>query len=71
MNEENKLLTTKEASQYLGLSEKTLATHRVKGTGPTFIKRGRVFYYKSDLDAWLQEARYTSTAQARLGRSAE
>ena len=71
MNEENKLLTTKEASQYLGLSEKTLATHRVKGSGPVFVKRGRIFYLKPDLDAWLQEAKYTSTAQARLGRSAK
>ena len=69
MNKE--LLTTKQAAEYLNLSEKTLSMWRCKGTGPTFIKRGRIFYLKPDLDAWLQEAKYTSTAQARLGRSAK
>jgi hypothetical protein len=39
---------------------------RCQGTGPRFIKRGRVFYYQEDLDAWLAQAeRVTSTAQAR------
>ena len=71
LKEENKLLTTKEAAEYLKLSEKTLASYRSKGTGVPFIKRGKVFYYKSDLDAWLQKAKFTSTAQARLGRNAE
>lgn len=45
----------KNAALYLGLSVKTLATHAGKGTGPRFIKRGRVFYFRSDLDKWLQE----------------
>jgi hypothetical protein len=59
-------LDTKNAAVYLGLSEKTLAMMRCQGTGPRFIKRGRVFYYQEDLDAWLaQAARVTSTAQAR------
>ena len=40
----------KNAALYLGLSVKTLATHAGKGTGPRFIKRGRVFYFQSDLD---------------------
>lgn len=71
LNEENKLLTTKQAAEYLNLSEKTLAAHRCKGTGPAFIKRGRVFYLESDLNAWLEQAKYITTAQARLRRSAE
>lgn len=59
-------LDTKNAAAYLGLSEKTLAMMRCQGTGPRFIKRGRVFYYQEDLDAWLAQAeRVTSTAQAR------
>jgi hypothetical protein len=59
-------LDTKNAAVYLGLSEKTLAMMRYQGNGPRFIKRGRVFYYQEDLDAWLaQAARVTSTAQAR------
>jgi hypothetical protein len=57
-------LDTKNAALYLGLKEKTLAMMRGSGTGPKFIKRGRVFYFKEDLDAWLNaEGRLTSTAQ--------
>lgn len=57
---------TKNASTYVGLSSKTLAMMRCKGTGPTFTKRGRVFYLIEDLDSWLNAGgRFTSTAQAR------
>lgn len=55
----------KNAAHYLGFKEKTLAMMRGKGTGPQFIKRGRIFYYKEDLDNWLKAAeRCVSTAQA-------
>lgn len=58
-------LDTTNAALYLGLKEKTLAMMRGYGTGPKFIKRGRIFYFKEDLDAWLnQQGRFTSTAQA-------
>lgn len=58
-------LDTKNASLYLGLKEKTLAMMRGSGTGPKFIKRGRIFYFKEDLDAWINaQGRLTSTAQA-------
>lgn len=58
-------LDTKNASLYLGLKEKTLAMMRSNGTGPQFIKRGRIFYYQEDLDNWLNaNGRYTATAQA-------
>ena len=58
-------LNAKNASRYLGLSEKTLAMMRTNGTGPKFIKKGRIFYYEDDLKAWLNaNGRSTSTAQA-------
>ncbi len=58
---------TKNASLYLGLSEKTLATMRCQGTGPKYIKRGRIFYFVDDLDVWLLEGgKSVSTAQSRL-----
>jgi hypothetical protein len=44
----------KNAARYLGLSVKTLAMHVSRGTGPKFIKRGRVFYFREDLDQWLR-----------------
>lgn len=60
-------LDTENAARYLGLSPKTLAMMRTAGTGPKFIKRGRVFYYLDDLEAWLSEhPRVTSTSQARI-----
>jgi hypothetical protein len=58
---------TKNAASYIGLSEKTLAMMRCSGTGPKFIKRGRIFYFKEDLDIWLNAGgRFTSTAQLQL-----
>lgn len=58
-------LDARNASLYLGLKEKTLAMMRGNGTGPKFIKRGRIFYYQEDLDTWLNaNGRLTSTAQA-------
>ena len=55
-------------ARYTGLSPKTLAMKRCAGTGPRFIKRGRVFYFKADVDEWLNaQGRLTSTAQAGTG----
>lgn len=59
-------LDTKNASRYTGLAEKTMAMMRCKGNGPKFIKRGRIFYFREDLDTWLNaEGRFTSTLQAQ------
>ena len=57
-------LDAKNAARYLGLSPKTLAMMRCSGKGPRFVKRGRIFYFKSDLDDWLSAGKATSTAQA-------
>ena len=57
-------LDVPNAANYLGLKEKTLAMMRCQGKGPKFIKRGRVFYYKDDLDDWLiANGKLTSTSQ--------
>ena len=53
------------AARYVGLSRKTLAKKRCDGTGPKFVKVGRIFYYRDDLDAWLRSRRVTSTAELR------
>ena len=58
-------MNTKNAAEYLGLSIKTLAMKRWRGNGPSFVRRGRIFYYKADLDEWLQAARAGSTAESR------
>ena len=59
----------KNAAIYLGLAVKTLAMHASRGTGPTYVKRGRVFYYRADLDAWLLATSATSASQARLAQA--
>ncbi|QJP74173.1 helix-turn-helix domain-containing protein [Burkholderia glumae] len=43
----------KNAALYLGLSVNTLSMYAVQGKGPQFVKRGRVWYRKTDLDAWI------------------
>jgi hypothetical protein len=64
-------MNRRSAAIYLGLSEKTLAMHASRATGPKFVKRGRVFYYREDLDDWLNAGggRLTSTSQARQPRN--
>ena len=60
-------LDSENASRFIGLSAKTLAMMRSAGTGPKFVKRGRIFYFLEDLQGWLAEQpRVHSTAQARL-----
>ena len=60
-------LDTVNASVYLGLSQKTLAMMRSSGKGPKFIKRGRIFYYKNDLDEWLNAGgKAISTSQVKV-----
>ena len=60
-------LDTENTARYLGLSTKTMAMMRSAGTGPKFVKRGRIFYFMEDLEAWLcKQPRVHSTAQARL-----
>lgn len=59
-------MDTKNTSTYMGLAGKTLAMMRCNGNGPKFIKRGRVFYFTADVDAWMNaNGRMTSTAQAK------
>lgn len=62
-------LDTINTALYLGLSQKTLAMMRSNGKGPKFIKRGRIFYYRDDLDEWLNAGgKAVSTSQIRLMR---
>ncbi len=59
-------MDTRNTSIYTGLSEKTLAMMRCSGTGPKFVKRGRIFYFRADVDEWMNsQGRLTSTAQAK------
>ncbi|AZG10828.1 DNA-binding protein [Pigmentiphaga sp. H8] len=61
----NGCLNRRNAAKYLGLTAGTLSRWASEGTGPKFIKRGRAWYRKEDLDAWLDAGEVTSAAQAR------
>lgn len=54
-------LTNKHASEYLKISEGTLANLRSRGTIPYFKVPGAgIRYLKEDLDVWISEYRYQS-----------
>lgn len=57
-------MDTTNAARYLGCSPKTLAHMRCSGKGPPFLKPGRIWYFRADVDAWLgSHGRRRSTAQ--------
>jgi predicted DNA-binding transcriptional regulator AlpA len=59
-------MSTSNAATYTGLAEKTLAMMRCNGKGPKFIKMGRIFYFQSDIDTWINaNERITSTSQTK------
>ncbi len=62
------LLDSKTAAAFLGLSIPTLERMRCNGSGPPFIrlgkgKRARIAYRLSDLEAWLADNTFRSTAE--------
>ncbi|ODT87798.1 helix-turn-helix domain-containing protein [Phenylobacterium sp. SCN 70-31] len=60
-----KLLSTVEAADRLGVSSSYLNKLRVTGGGPPFVKIGaRVAYDPADLSAWLEAQKRTTTAPA-------
>lgn len=64
----NSYLSTKDAAEYLGVSQAFLAHKRLEGGGPPYSKlgglRAAVRYSKEDLDAWMAAHRVTSTSCA-------
>lgn len=64
-----RLLRTKEAARFLGLSIRTLEKHRTYGTGPLYRKiGGRVLYTVRDLEAWSAIGTRKSTSDKNAGR---
>jgi excisionase family DNA binding protein len=59
------LLTVLEAAYYLRLSKSYLDKSRLIGGGPAFIRAGRrkILYRKQDLEEWLRQHRFASTAE--------
>lgn len=67
---EHRLLNTKQASDFLGLNNKSLANSRHTGTGMQipYIKLGNIVRYRqSDLEKYLDEHTYQHTGQIKGG----
>ena len=63
-----RLLRTKEAARFLGISQRTLEKHRTYGTGPLYRKiGGRVLYTVRDLEAWSAIGTRKSTSDKNAG----
>lgn len=64
-----RLLRTKEAARFLGISLRTLEKHRTYGTGPIYRKiGGRVLYAVEDLQTWTAIGARKSTSDKNAGR---
>lgn len=62
---EKRLLSRKEAAEFLGLAEKTLRTWAVNGYGVRFIKVGRRAMYRlSELERYISRRDVTNTGEA-------
>ena len=61
----SEMLNTKQAADYLNLSQATLEAWRCRGGGPVFRKFGKaVRYRKDDLDNYANNRVRTSTSEA-------
>jgi excisionase family DNA binding protein len=59
----NTLFSQDEAARQLGLSVRSLERHRVAGTGPRFVKLGRLVRYREeDLTTWIEAGLRSSTS---------
>ena len=64
MVDETKLLTVRELSDYLGISDETLRKSRMKKLGPKYLKLGRVVRYKlDDVLEWIDAQTKVHTEQ--------
>ncbi len=59
------LLSEKQAADFLQLQPRALQAWRTRGGGPAYLRIGHrtVRYLPADLEAWLEERKYKSTAQ--------
>lgn len=67
------LLSTSAAADRLGLKPQTLRLWRLRGCGPAYIRlsgsTGRCGYRPADIDRWLADRTFTSTAAETVARA--
>lgn len=65
INDPDALLDQARVARLLGVTTKFLEARRVRGGGPCFCKIGSLVRYKfADVQAWIDERRWTSTSEA-------
>lgn len=65
------LLKTAEVADQLGIGIVALEIWRQHGTGPTYIKVGRLVRYKqSDVDIWIKQRTVTTEHKSGLKKRA-
>ena len=63
----DQLFDQQHAARLLGLSVRTLERHRVAGTGPRFVRLGRLVRYREvDLADWVNAGLRFSTSDAGI-----
>jgi predicted DNA-binding transcriptional regulator AlpA len=69
----HEILSEREVSRWLGVSEPTLFRHRRDGTGPKFIQLSerRIGYRRSAIEGWLQERERQMLGPKSSTRSAD
>lgn len=61
------LMTTQQAAEKLGISKRTLEGMRLKGSGPSYVKVGRLVRYTDELlEQWLLSNLCNSTSQQHI-----
>ena len=60
-----RIVRTREAAEYVGLSASTLEKRRLSGDGPRFVRLGgkAIGYDLKDLDEWIDRQRRMSTSE--------
>jgi len=73
MNSHPTIINSKVAADLLGIKPQTLRKWRHRGTGPRFIRLGsstvgRVVYRVLDVEKWLEDHTFGSTAEETVAR---
>ena len=63
MDNAESYLTQPEAAKILRVSTRSLERWRLAGTGPKYIRAGRILYSRAALEAWLADRTFTSTSE--------
>jgi predicted DNA-binding transcriptional regulator AlpA len=59
-------LSPKQVAEMLGYSVCSLARMRCRGTGPRYVKHGKIWYDEQDIYAWLDSKKVETAARTKI-----